>query len=78
MAARSHSNSLSRPSPLKRRGQRQNLKLGRETWTEMVARGHPLRVYVPFGEHWHAYSLRRLRENPAIAGHVMRNLLTRP
>jgi proline dehydrogenase len=37
--------------------------------------GHPLRVYVPFGEHWYAYSLRRLKENPAIAGHVLRNLL---
>ena len=37
--------------------------------------GHPLRVYVPFGEHWYAYSLRRLKENPEIAGHVLRNLL---
>lgn len=37
--------------------------------------GHPLRVYVPFGEHWYAYSMRRLKENPAIAGHVLRNLL---
>jgi proline dehydrogenase len=44
---------------------------------ELVARGHPLRVYVPFGELWYAYSLRRLRENPNIAGHIMRNLFTR-
>ena len=44
---------------------------------ELVARGHPLRVYVPFGELWYAYSLRRLRENPDIAGHIVRNLLTR-
>jgi proline dehydrogenase len=42
----------------------------------LVARGHPLRVYVPFGEHWYAYSSRRLRENPQIAGHVLKNLLT--
>jgi proline dehydrogenase len=41
----------------------------------IVARGHPLRVYVPFGEEWHAYSIRRLRENPRIAGHVFRALL---
>ncbi|MGI9264508.1 MAG: proline dehydrogenase family protein [Gammaproteobacteria bacterium] len=41
---------------------------------ELVASGHPLRVYVPFGEAWFAYSLRRLRENPQIAGHIMRNL----
>ena len=34
--------------------------------------GHRLRVYVPFGEHWYAYSLRRLQENPAIAGTIAR------
>lgn len=44
---------------------------------ELVARGHPLRVYVPFGELWYAYSIRRLRENPDIAGHILRNLFTR-
>ena len=42
---------------------------------ELVADGHPLRVYVPVGKEWYAYSSRRLRENPKIAGHVMRNLL---
>jgi proline dehydrogenase len=41
----------------------------------LLRAGHPVRVYVPFGEHWYAYSLRRLKENPAIAGHVLRNLL---
>jgi len=44
---------------------------------ELLAEGHPVRVYVPFGEHWYAYSLRRLKENPAIAGHVLRGLLER-
>ena len=39
---------------------------------ELVAEGHRLRVYVPFGEHWHAYSLRRLQENPAMAGTIAR------
>ena len=43
----------------------------------LVAEGHPLRVYVPFGERWHAYSMRRLRENPGIAMHIIRNLFTR-
>lgn len=43
----------------------------------LVTKGHPLRVYVPFGERWFAYSVRRLRENPEIAGHIVRNLLTR-
>ena len=44
---------------------------------DLVARGHPLRVYVPFGDRWYAYSMRRLRENPNIAGHVVSNLLRR-
>jgi proline dehydrogenase len=39
---------------------------------ELVAAGHRLRVYVPFGEHWYAYSLRRLQENPAMAGTIAR------
>jgi len=43
---------------------------------QLAADGHPVRVYVPFGEHWLAYSTRRLRENPAVAGHVMRNLFS--
>ncbi len=39
---------------------------------ELVADGHRLRVYVPFGEHWYGYSLRRLQENPAMAGTIAR------
>jgi proline dehydrogenase len=39
---------------------------------ELVAAGHPLRVYVPFGEQWYAYSLRRLQENPAMATTIAR------
>ncbi len=39
---------------------------------ELVADGHRLRVYVPFGEHWYRYSLRRLQENPAMAGMIAR------
>jgi proline dehydrogenase len=39
---------------------------------ELVADGHRLRVYVPFGEQWYEYSLRRLQENPAMAGTVAR------
>lgn len=38
----------------------------------LLAAGHRLRVYVPFGEAWYEYSVRRLRENPEIAGHVAR------
>ena len=36
--------------------------------------GHRLRVAVPFGTSWYAYSIRRLRKNPAIAGYVMRSM----
>ncbi len=37
---------------------------------ELVGDGHRLRVYVPYGQHWYEYSLRRLQENPKIAGYV--------
>ena len=36
----------------------------------LLAQGHPVRVYVPFGRDWFAYSQRRLRENPRVVGHV--------
>jgi proline dehydrogenase len=38
----------------------------------LVAAGHKLRVYVPFGRRWYAYCVRRLKENPQIALHVMK------
>ena len=37
--------------------------------------GHRLRVYVPYGPDWYPYSIRRLRENPEVAGHVARAFL---
>ncbi|MFN2386881.1 MAG: proline dehydrogenase family protein [Thermoanaerobaculia bacterium] len=43
----------------------------------LVAAGHRLRVYVPYGRSWYAYSMRRLKENPAIAGHVIKGLFQR-
>jgi proline dehydrogenase len=42
---------------------------------EIVAMGHRLRVYVPFGDQWYAYSTRRLKENPSMAMHVLRAVL---
>lgn len=42
---------------------------------DLVAREHPMRVYVPFGAQWYAYCLRRLRENPRVAGHVASDIL---
>jgi proline dehydrogenase len=37
--------------------------------------GHRLRVYVPFGQDWYPYSMRRLRENPTIAKNVLNAML---
>ena len=34
--------------------------------------GHHLRVYIPFGRDWYAYSVRRLKENPRLAGYVFK------
>jgi proline dehydrogenase len=45
--------------------------------SELVADGHPLRVYVPYGERWYEYSLRRLQENPAMAGMIARSTVGR-
>ncbi len=42
---------------------------------EIVAQGHRLRVYVPFGDQWYAYSTRRLKENPSMAAHVVKAIL---
>jgi proline dehydrogenase len=44
---------------------------------QIVGGGHRMRVYVPFGEAWYAYSTRRLKENPAVAGHILRAIFSR-
>lgn len=44
---------------------------------ELLERGYPVRIYIPYGEDWYGYSLRRLRENPLVAGHVFRALFGR-
>ena len=31
------------------------------------AAGHHVRIYIPYGRDWYAYSVRRLRENPRLA-----------
>jgi len=40
------------------------------------ADGHKIRVYVPYGEHWYAYSMRRLKENPRVAWYITKSLFT--
>ena len=36
--------------------------------------GYKVRVYVPYGSDWYAYSIRRLKENPNIAGYILKDL----
>ncbi len=42
----------------------------------LIAGGHRLRVYVPYGRDWYPYSMRRLRENPEVARHVLKAMLS--
>jgi proline dehydrogenase len=44
---------------------------------ELVAEGHPVRIYVPYGQQWYEYSLRRLQENPKVAGYVAKDVAAR-
>jgi proline dehydrogenase len=41
----------------------------------LIAAGHRVRIYTPYGEAWYGYSVRRLKENPSIAGYVARDVL---
>lgn len=41
----------------------------------ILSAGHRLRIYVPYGRDWYPYSMRRLRENPTVARHVLRAML---
>lgn len=40
------------------------------------ADGYKIRIYVPYGKDWYAYSVRRLKENPSVAGHIAKSFLT--
>jgi proline dehydrogenase len=43
---------------------------------KIVADGHRLRVYVPFGRSWYAYSIRRFKENPQMAWNVLQAIFS--
>jgi proline dehydrogenase len=53
------------------------LGVRQELGDRLVRGGHRLRIYVPFGRHWYAYSLRRLQENPKIAGYIAADTMGR-
>jgi proline dehydrogenase len=43
---------------------------------KIVAEGHKMKIYVPFGKRWYEYSIRRFKENPNIAGQVLKSIFT--
>ena len=47
----------------------------RDLQTSLVADGYGVRVYVPFGQQWFPYFMRRLGERPANVGFVLRSIL---
>lgn len=42
---------------------------------QLVAEGYRVRTYVPFGQHWYPYFMRRLAERPANLLFLLRNLV---
>jgi proline dehydrogenase len=44
-------------------------------WTELVASGYRVRIYVPYGTHWFPYFSRRLRERKENIFFVLRSLI---
>lgn len=47
----------------------------RDRQLALVRAGHRVRIYVPFGEHWYPYFMRRLGERPANVLFLLRNVL---
>ena len=43
----------------------------------IVDKGHKMRVYVPYGTKWFAYCTRRLKENPKMAGMIIKAMFIR-
>jgi proline dehydrogenase len=44
---------------------------------KLIDNGHKVRVYTPYGIDWYGYSIRRLNENPQMAGHIVKSIFTR-
>lgn len=43
----------------------------------IVDDGHAMRVYVPFGKQWFGYCTRRVKENPGMAGVIMKAIFVK-
>jgi proline dehydrogenase len=42
---------------------------------QLAAEGYRVRVYVPYGDEWYPYFMRRMAERPANVAFVLRHLL---
>ncbi len=51
-------------------GVRENLR------DKILKEGHRVRVYIPYGTHWYEYSIRRFKENPQMAGYIVKSIFT--
>jgi proline dehydrogenase len=47
----------------------------RDLQAQLIAQGYRMRVYIPFGQEWFPYFIRRLGERPANIGFVIRSML---
>ena len=43
---------------------------------KLMEDGNIVRVYLPYGDNWYDYSVRRLKENPKMAGYIIKNLFS--
>ena len=43
---------------------------------KLMDEGNTVRVYLPYGDNWYDYSVRRLKENPKMAGYIIKNLFS--
>jgi proline dehydrogenase len=45
-----------------------------KTLEKLIQEGNKIRVYVPYGDNWYDYSIRRLKENPKMVGYIFKNI----
>ena len=44
---------------------------------QLIKEGNKVRIYVPYGDNWYDYSIRRLKENPKMAGYIIKNIFSK-
>ena len=45
-----------------------------KTLQKLIQEDNKVRVYVPYGDNWYDYSVRRLKENPKMVGYIFKNI----